>query len=347
MQKITFTFSGGMAANHELNFYEAGRFQYGAARFVYTLEKFRQEGRIVSRLTSKVKADIRVRASQPSSFVQEIIIFSAPIVAQCAVSVPFDALFAYIWDLLTPSSSKKAHDVAVELAKQQVQLEAEKSEQERQRTEQMRIVAGSNTASNSQIIAILSDAVQQHRSLIAEELSVTPEEMANLLEEVLAQQQRAELIRRHSDGLQAISPETERRLVGQMRRGVPDMTVPLRSSANVLSVGTPRSANSYAQLARDAAERISQESEDVTPTMLAGNIKMYDVETGYGRFRYAEVARPLAFRVPGGLKNEFRDRILEAMKEEEVRASFYIIRDMFGNPTGLVLNDILDEEWAE
>ena len=71
---------------------------------------------------------------------------------------------------------------------------------------------------------------------------------------------------------------------------------------------------------------------------------MYDVETGYGRFRYMEAAKPLAFHVPSGLTAISRDTILEAMKKEEVSASFYIVRDVFGNPTALILNDILKDE---
>jgi hypothetical protein len=340
MEKVTFTFSGGMADNHELNFYEAGRFQYGAARFIYTLEKFRQEGKIVSRLTHKVNADIRVRASQPSSFVQEVILFSAPIVAQCAVSVPFEALFSYVWDLLTPSSSTKAQDIAVELAKQEV-------EREKERTEQMRImasVAERNGATTDQALTILSKAVDENWTVVADEVRATRDEIKELRNELLSKKQREEMIKEYSSGLRVITPETERRLVGQMRRAVPDMTLPLRSSAQGLAVGDARSENSFTQLDRDAAERISRESEDDTPTLLTGTVKMYDVETGYGRFRYDESKKPLSFRVPGGLKSEFRERILEAMIKEEMRASFYILRDVFGNPTSLILNDILDEE---
>lgn len=32
------------------------------------------------------------------------------------------------------------------------------------------------------------------------------------------------------------------------------------------------------------------------------------------------------------------------MIKDEMTASFYILRDMFGNPTSLILNDILDEK---
>jgi hypothetical protein len=54
VETLQFKFEGGMADNHELNFYEAGRFQYGAARFIYTIEKFRQEGKIVSKANDRV-----------------------------------------------------------------------------------------------------------------------------------------------------------------------------------------------------------------------------------------------------------------------------------------------------
>jgi len=96
MQNIRFQFLGGMADNHEMNFYEAGRFQYGAARFIYTLEKFRQEGRIVSRIGEKVKADIRIKAPKEGSFIQDVLIVASPIIADTSIKCSFEALFAYI-----------------------------------------------------------------------------------------------------------------------------------------------------------------------------------------------------------------------------------------------------------
>jgi hypothetical protein len=41
--RLTFRFEGGTQTWDKLNFYDAARFQYGAARFVYTLEYFWQE----------------------------------------------------------------------------------------------------------------------------------------------------------------------------------------------------------------------------------------------------------------------------------------------------------------
>ena len=61
---ITFSFTGGIAENHELSFYEAARFQYAAAKLLYKLEHFRQKGIVLDRVSRKIDADIRVSTAK-------------------------------------------------------------------------------------------------------------------------------------------------------------------------------------------------------------------------------------------------------------------------------------------
>ncbi|MGJ3257959.1 MAG: hypothetical protein ACFE0S_00005 [Rhodospirillales bacterium] len=68
-----FRFTGGIADENQLGFYDAGRFQYGAARLIHTSEVFRSRRHIPKRVTASIRSevDLRVRAAEPGSFLQE------------------------------------------------------------------------------------------------------------------------------------------------------------------------------------------------------------------------------------------------------------------------------------
>ena len=77
---IGFRFTGGLAKNGEMNFYEAGRYRYAAARLLYTVEHFRQSGKVLERLTTAVNADFRVSAPQSGSFLEQAVLYAAPFI---------------------------------------------------------------------------------------------------------------------------------------------------------------------------------------------------------------------------------------------------------------------------
>ena len=110
---VRFRFKGRLADQSELNFYEASRFYYGAARLIYTIEAFRQHKRVLSRITTKVNLDARIRAPEPGSFVQDIIMAAMPIVADCALKVPFEAIFSHVWSLLLPAGRTRQEAIEI------------------------------------------------------------------------------------------------------------------------------------------------------------------------------------------------------------------------------------------
>jgi hypothetical protein len=60
-EKLTFHFEGGLADEHKLDFYEAARFQYAAARLVVKLSQFRARGNFVKKITNTSNQDIVLR----------------------------------------------------------------------------------------------------------------------------------------------------------------------------------------------------------------------------------------------------------------------------------------------
>lgn len=345
MEEIRFTFVGGMTDNHEMNFYEAGRFQYGAARFIFTLERFRQSGIVVARLATKVKADIRIRAASQGSFVQDVLMVALPVVQNCVVQVSFEALFAYVWDRLFPPS--KAKEAAIEFAKQQVAVEQEKTKQEEQKTEQFKTlmqIANEKDVTTQKALDILNKAVDINATLVAENYRLGRDDIVDLRNQAQSELQRQSIINENMGSLSQISLDKERRLVGQLRRSVGEIAFPLRSSANNLQVGTSEKSTRFAYLTPASIKDITEETIDENETILHGRIKVYDIESSYGKFRYDEHKRPVPFQISATIRQKLRAKILDAMKSNEVPILAYVIRDRYGNMTSLQIENILEEE---
>jgi hypothetical protein len=146
---LRFQFEGRLATQNEMNFYEAGRFYYGAARLIYTVEEFRQRGRVLSRITSRVNLDARIRASRPGSFIQDVLLVSAPLIADAAVKVPFEVLFAHFWSLLLPAGRSKQD--AIDIGEKFVAVAAEQTNQ----VAEVRKIVESGNATTQQALRIL------------------------------------------------------------------------------------------------------------------------------------------------------------------------------------------------
>jgi hypothetical protein len=360
MQKVQFKFSGGMANNHEMNFYEAGRFQYSAARFIYTLEKFRQDGRVVSRLTTTVNADIRIKAPIGGSIVHEALMVALPTISECAIKCSFEAVFAYVWDLILPKS--KGPDIALELARTELLREEQRTLQEGQRTTQMQImsafassaiattseslraVSEDSLRTTSEALRILDYVVRQGRGVHTANYHLTTEEIKNVRDEMFSQLKREELIAQNQAALSEINPETERKLAGQLRKTIGDLALPLKSSATNLNIAiSGDGVRDVANLDVESAHSITQVIEDELPIIIRGSIKSYDVENGTGKFRYIELNNPISFRVPSASRLTLKTKILDGMERGDILLSAYFVRDAFRNPTNLIIDDVLED----
>lgn len=65
---VNFHFEGKLSDSHRMNFYEAARFQYAAARLLVKLSQFRETGKFSQKITQKSNFDIRLTALADGSF---------------------------------------------------------------------------------------------------------------------------------------------------------------------------------------------------------------------------------------------------------------------------------------
>ena len=141
--------------------------------------------------------------------------------------------------------------------------------------------------------------------------------------------------------LAKISSEQERKLSSQVKKSAQEMLIPLRSSARKLDIRVTANENPIARLDENTSKIISDESTDESPTILNVRIKRFDRENGYGLARYDDLTNPVAFRLQENTEKE-RDSVLAAMREDEITASFYFVRDAYGSPKLLILDQIVD-----
>lgn len=67
-EQVTFEFGGALADKHRMNFYEAARFQYAAARLLVKLAQFRNAGRFAKNITDQSNLGITLESQTEGSF---------------------------------------------------------------------------------------------------------------------------------------------------------------------------------------------------------------------------------------------------------------------------------------
>ncbi len=324
---LSFRFSGGDADENQLNFYDASRFMYGAARLIYTLEHFRQTGRVLGKITQKIRVDYRAPTSRDGSWIQDIVLVAAPIIADNAIKVPIETMVAFVLERLIPSKGKKA-----EIAEKLIELsnEREKTAREIERTRQ------NDTHNIEKLISVIEKMADHMMASDASKVT----ELNAYKEQLMAIQGREAMLADHSDELGKISNDQETRLIDRAKGQVTEMGRQLVRSASTLDV-LAGGVSSVSTLERRDVEALEGRFEDPVPTVLVGSIAQYNKENGWGKFRSVEFARPISFVVPSSEKNSMNNDVIDAMKGGEVEVSFYYVKDARGAVKHLVFDNII------
>src|SRR5690242_10484924 len=93
-ERITFHFEGAQADDHRMNFYEAARFQYGAARLLVKLAQFRATGKFVANISDKSNHSVELVAQRGGSFNYNV--EDAKPAADAFLNIALSDLVAYV-----------------------------------------------------------------------------------------------------------------------------------------------------------------------------------------------------------------------------------------------------------
>lgn len=249
--RLTFRFEGGDADAGQLNFYEAARFQYGAARFVYTLEYFRQTGMVLYKITRRVNADYRVPTPRSGSWILDVVQIAVPILGEMALKVPIEVLMAYVVERLIPG--RRSREMAGEIIARdrpdggdRIALERERTAQEHQRTEQIRLL----TDTNSKALNLLEKELGRRR-----DDSPTVKLLSDIQGELVASSEREMVVENYKTELDKIDDHQMDSLLNRTRTQVIEIGKPLISSADRLEIGEVSRAKAFVSLNRRSIER--------------------------------------------------------------------------------------------
>ncbi|MER9210074.1 hypothetical protein [Mesorhizobium sp. M0771] len=321
-EKLIFHFEGALADQHTLNFYEAARFQYAAARLIVKLLQFRSTGGFVKKITNTSNRDILLQSQDEGSFDISILMPALMVAQETFVSVSVTNLMSYIFERIVGKTSNS--DVATALnAHTEV-------------VAQIGHIDDNNTELINKALSII-----QNDQEIKENLHGQQKE---LLERRIAELTREKEMTSASAQLGRIDGAREQKLISMSAPLVSEMATALRRSANTLqivSVAGHSAPKGILFLNRRMAEEIEVSAVDQQITPILGDIIQYNKETGWGKARLTISAQPLSFNVPSDIKGRLQSQLLAAMGRDKVYLQTYIVRDKVGEPVRLIVVGIL------
>lgn len=318
MDALDFHFVGGLAEKNRMDFYEAARFQYAAARLSVKLDQFRRTGRFSSRVTSASKTDIDLFPYERGSFSLKI---SAEVENQSEyhVSVPLSTLWTYVLErVFQPTEASAAFDLIDDTAL---------------RSEFFQLVDKSTFETSA--------AINLLKSKISESHKLSPRE-DELLDRLVAEAERRAYLSSHREILSQISPEEDASLVTMASPLLQELAVPLRRSAKLVTISAIDNLGRRPVLTVDRKTVADLESIQIDKrvTTIDVNIVQYNKESGWGKFRNDYWDGIKSFSVPADRKGDLKYNLLHAMREDTVSVDAYFVRNLAGEPIRLIVVNI-------
>lgn len=318
MDALQFRFQGGLADQNRMDFYEAARFQYAAARLTVKLDQFRRTGRFPKRVTEASRTNIDLHPFAQGSFNLKISA-SDDVNSKLHVSVPLTALWTYIIErVFQPTDTTAALDLIDSAA-----LRAEFFE-----------IVDNNVFKSQQAIDLL-------RSKVETEYGLAPNEQ-ELLERLISESERRGYLESHRELLGQISPAEDAALVTMATPLLSEIAVPLRRSAKIVTITSIDrfGARKILTADKESAGALQSIQVDKSVTVIDVDIVQFNKETGWGKFRNPYWEGIPSFSVPADRKSELKNDLLSAMQEDNVRVDAYIVRSLSGEPIRLIIVDV-------
>lgn len=320
-EEIEFRFTGSLAENHSLDFYEAGRFQYGAARLMVKLDQFRRQGRFSARVTYENNTRILLKTQEDGSFIISTVVPFLQAGGDAFLQANIGLMWSYVADrLVKPASTDTIRDA---LATQRDLIQTFDN-QIAQQGEQSR-----------RTLDLLGDRIAAGDALTIEN--------RRLYERLLTETQRRAQLENETAMLRRITPEQDARLMSMSAPLLKDMGVALRNSATTLQVASNDNERSRPLLFLDKrmAREIDTSVTDDQTTLILVRIIQYNIETGWGKLRTEEYQGLLSFNVPSDRKEDVQAELLEAMDRAGNDLDTYIECLFVRSPSGILKQAII------
>jgi hypothetical protein len=319
-EKLTFHFEGALTESHRMNFYEAARFQYAAARLMVKLAQFRADGRFVKNITNGSNPDIRL-ADQSSGSFNIVIEDSSRKPDEQFVDTSLSDLVAYVSDRVI----EKIDDNT--LGKVRSFIPGGR---------------GVGKAADKAPVLALDDMIE---AAIADKktASTLPAEVNDLMKRRSAEAYREKRLVESQSTVSRIDLPRSQKLIAMSAPLMSEMATALRKSATSLEVKTSVGGKEHSVLFldRQMAQEIETALVDQEITVILGNVIQFNKDNGWGKIKIENGSKTIGFSVPSDILPSIRQGIIESMQTEQVFLQTNFVRDRSDEVVRLIVIDLL------
>ena len=339
-ERIRLRYTGGLAENGRLHFYEYSRSQYATARLIATVEHFRRTGETPQKISSKSYVDIFVETPERGSFIETIEVAVETGVATF-VSAQLSSVLSLVWDSIIFRRTETESDI-VEIARIRLAEETERTKQselETERIRELRQIVESGAATTQQALKLIEDAMRSPSTALGR-AGIDQRRLLDAEEQLIGEGVREATLAADRSELEKIDPTRLAKLTSRVRSIVPDMGLPLKRSAEKLEIYQDSSREPIVVLDEKSISLLSSRTVDENIVKIFGRVKSYDRDRRIGKISSSQLDRVLNFIVAPQSELILLPLVLKAMTVNEVVIDCQQIIDKSGLPTSSILVDI-------
>ena len=302
-----------------MNFYEAARFQYGAARLLVKLAQFRATGKFVANISDKSNHNIELVAQRGGSFNYNV--EEAKPAADEFLNIALSDLVAYVAERVVEKLDEATMAKVVLPA-----LDYDNDEAE-------------NDSLDVAEIDDMAEAVLAGDKLTA---SFSPE-TSKIIKRRVAEVYRERRLAAAAKAIANITEDQSQKLLAMAAPLIVEMGTALRKSANTLEITTQKRGpvRSVLFLDRKMAREIETAAVDRVITPILGDITQFNKENGWGKLRIQNGAKMISFSIPSDVLPTIRQTLIDNMKKDLVYFKTYFVRDRAKKVKRLIVVGIL------
>ena len=314
-ERLTFHFEGELANQHKMNFYEAARFQYAAARLLVKLSQFRSSGRFKQKISNKSNVDVRLATQADGSFNINVEDSGQDASEDQFMNVSLGDLVAYVSERVIEKLDDNSLNGSAE--------DKSKSDSTEVQPELDRIVE-----------KVISKDVSVHD---------LPDRERELVKRRLAEITREDRLKSKAGSISKIDFARSQKLIAMSAPLISEMATALRRSANTLEVSSSASDASKPVLFLDQnmASEIERSLVDKEITALLCDVIQFNKDNGWGKVRIEYGSLTVSFSIPYDILPQIKQTLIDTMKKDQVYLQTYFVRDRGGEVTRLIVVGIL------
>jgi hypothetical protein len=322
-ERITFHFEGAQADDHRMNFYEAARFQYGAARLLVKLAQFRETGKFVANISDKSNHNVELVAQRGGSFNYNV--EETKPGADAFLNIALSDLVAYVAERVI---EKLDETTMAKVVLPDLDYDEDEDEDEAEDD-------GLDVAE----IDDMAEAVLAGDKLTA---SLSPE-TSKIIKRRVAEVYRERRLAAAAKAIANITEDQSQKLLAMAAPLIVEMGTALRKSANTLEITTQKRGpvKSVLFLDRKMAREIETAAVDRVITPILGDITQFNKENGWGKLRIENGAKMVSFSIPSDVLPTIRQTLIDNMKKDLVYFKTYFVRDRAKKVKRLIIVGIL------